>query len=82
MQAPAKPDPTGISHLLSIWDTTPDQAIMIGDYLFDLQAGKTAGTATIHVNQSTETNWANLTDIRVKTLSEIVDLFLKSHQSG
>jgi HAD superfamily hydrolase (TIGR01509 family) len=73
-QAPPKPDPGGILHLLAIWNTLPGQAVMVGDYLFDLQAGKSAGTATIHVNRNEEKAWKDLTDIYVSSLAEIVGL--------
>ncbi len=74
-QAPPKPDPTAILHLLSYWNATPDQAVMVGDYLFDLETGKTAGTATIHVSQNEEATWPDLTDIHATSLLKIVRMF-------
>ncbi len=73
--APPKPDPTGIRYLLSNWDTKPTDAVMVGDYLFDLQAGKAAGTSTIHVDYFDNTDWKDLADIQVKSLMELTTLF-------
>ncbi|MBU2512032.1 HAD family hydrolase [bacterium] len=73
--APPKPDPTGIRHLLSIWGVKPIEAVMVGDYLFDLQAGKAAGTSTIHVDYFNNNDWKNLTDIQIKSLKELIMMF-------
>lgn len=70
-EAPPKPDPAGILHLLSGWGADPAKAFMVGDYLFDLQAGRAAGTATIHVGRPDGKCWPEFTDIAVNTLSEL-----------
>ena len=70
-EAPPKPDPAGIHHLLSGWGADPSEAVMVGDYLFDLQAGRAAGTATIHVGRPDGKSWPEFTDIAVMTLSEL-----------
>jgi HAD superfamily hydrolase (TIGR01509 family) len=44
--APPKPDPTGLLQISADWDLHPTQVIYIGDYLFDLQAGRAAGMRT------------------------------------
>ncbi len=68
-----KPDPDGIFKLLKYWDISPDNTIMIGDYLYDLQAGKSAGTATIHVDRNGHFLWSDLADIEVTSLRELHD---------
>jgi HAD superfamily hydrolase (TIGR01509 family) len=47
--APFKPDPSGIHAVCRAWDFAPGDVAMIGDYLFDLQAGAAAGCATVLV---------------------------------
>ncbi len=69
-EALPKPDPDGIFKLLASWHASPDSTVMIGDYLYDLQAGKAAGTATIHVDQSGEFPW-DIADVKVKSLVEL-----------
>ncbi len=44
--APAKPDPTAIHMLCEAWNLPVEQTVMIGDFHFDLEAGKRAGTWT------------------------------------
>jgi len=69
-EAPPKPDPAGIHLLLSGWKAEPSEAVMVGDYLFDLQAGRTAGTATVHVWRPDGKTWPQFTDISVTSLAD------------
>lgn len=48
--APAKPAPDGILALLKRWEARAPEAVMAGDYLFDLQAGRAAGTRTLYID--------------------------------
>ena len=45
--APPKPDPTGLLQVCRGWGVRPDQTAMIGDYHFDLDAGRNAGSRTV-----------------------------------
>ena len=73
-EAEPKPHPAGINKLLDVWGSGPHDAVMVGDYLFDLQVGRAAGTATIHVDQSGSFNWPELADMAVGTLAEIAEV--------
>lgn len=68
----AKPDPAGVTLLLSRWNGEAEHAVMVGDYLFDLQAGKNAGTATIHMDVTGQFAWPEITDISVSSLPELL----------
>jgi HAD superfamily hydrolase (TIGR01509 family) len=68
-EVPPKPDPAGITHLLSRWGAAPSNAVMVGDYLFDLQAGRAAGTATIQVGRPDGKIWPEFTDYLLQTLA-------------
>ena len=46
--------------------------VMVGDYLFDLQTGRNAGTATIHVDRTGSFLWPELTDIGVRTPEDLL----------
>lgn len=69
-----KPDPGGIFHLCALWNATPAELVMVGDYLFDLQTGRNAGAATVHVDRNRLFPWPDLTDIGVGTLQELRDM--------
>ena len=66
-----KPDPAGVNLLLSLWQADPKDAVMVGDYLFDLQTGHSAGVATVHLDVSSTFPWPELTTVSVSTLAEL-----------
>jgi HAD superfamily hydrolase (TIGR01509 family) len=68
---PPKPSPEGIWHLLSGWSASPDRSVMVGDYLFDLEAGRRAGSATIYLDPTGEFPWQDRADLPITTLAEI-----------
>ena len=47
---------------------------MVGDYLYDLQVGRAAEIATVHVDPSGDFPWPELADIRVNSLDELAGL--------
>ena len=73
MAAP-KPNPDGINKLLDFWQAQPTQAVMVGDYLFDLQAGRAAATLTVYVDIQQHKLWTDYADITVHHLAELLAL--------
>ena len=45
--APVKPHPGAIWKICELWGLPPGEVIIIGDYLFDLLAGRSAGVRTV-----------------------------------
>jgi HAD superfamily hydrolase (TIGR01549 family) len=45
--APPKPDPEAIWRICEMWAIEPQLAAMVGDYRFDLEAGRGAGTRAV-----------------------------------
>lgn len=66
-----KPSPDGIHHLLKKWNSTPEQAVMVGDYVFDLLSGRNAGTATVHLDVNGVFAWPEHADFCVTHLDEL-----------
>jgi HAD superfamily hydrolase (TIGR01549 family) len=67
-----KPSPDGIMHLLGFWKADADDTVMVGDYLYDLEAGKGAGVATVHLDTRGNVDWSEFTDVRVENLGQIL----------
>lgn len=63
-----KPDPQGIHHLLDHWGAAPDNAVMVGDYLYDLLTAKAAGVGAVHLDTSGDFAWPEHTDLGVTSL--------------
>lgn len=71
-----KPSPDGIKLLLQRWQASPAHAVMVGDYLFDLQAGRAAGVITVHLDVTGANAWPEHADHRVESLAELRALLL------
>ena len=72
--AAPKPDPEGIHKLLAYWEAHPRSAVMVGDYLYDLAAGRNAGTATVFANLVGNDRWVDQADLTVQHLDELYSL--------
>ena len=70
-EAQPKPSPMGIDILINQWDMSSDVVVMVGDYHYDLLSGRNAQVSTVHVDKR-ERSWPEVTDIRVKKLTEIL----------
>jgi len=69
-----KPSADGIRLLLSVWTAPPEHAVMVGDYLFDLVAGRDAGTMTVYLDPSERFDYAENADVCVKDLRQLAGL--------
>ena len=72
--AEPKPSPNGIKKLLNHWNVYANDALIVGDYLYDLQVGRAAEIATVHVEPSGNFEWPELTDISVCSLNELTEM--------
>ncbi|MEZ2744319.1 HAD family hydrolase [Halopseudomonas bauzanensis] len=62
-EAPPKPAPDGIHRLLVDWQLSEAEAVMVGDFRFDLEAGRAAGCRTCLVFH--DNAWPEMTDLHV-----------------
>ena len=76
-QAQPKPDPEGVNWLLNQWRAEADQALMVGDYLYDLLCAKNAGVGAIHVDSSGTFPWPAQMDLGVTDLEQLFELLNK-----
>lgn len=61
--AAAKPAPDGIHRLLADWQLSHTDAVMVGDFRFDLEAGRAAGCHTCLIHP--QNDWPEMTDLHV-----------------
>ncbi len=71
-EAAHKPSPEGIHKLLEAWCVEPQAAVMVGDFLFDLQAGAAAGTYRLYVDAHGSFPHRTQADLSVRTLDELL----------
>lgn len=69
-----KPLPDGVQYLLNRWSADAGQSVMVGDYLYDMEAGFRAGVQTVHFDSTGCFNWPQFTHYRVTSLSDISHL--------
>ncbi len=69
-EALPKPEPAGVELLLNRWGQ-PESAVMVGDYLYDMQAGKAAGCDTILIASELPVSWRQWVSTHVRSATEI-----------
>ncbi|WP_421862843.1 HAD family hydrolase [Motiliproteus sp.] len=70
--APPKPSPDGIHRLLEGWQCRPSEAVMVGDFLYDLEAGRAAGVATVHFAIDRQQRWPEMTDLLLESFEPLL----------
>jgi beta-phosphoglucomutase-like phosphatase (HAD superfamily) len=74
---PPKPAPDGALHLCRLFGVAPTEALVVGDFKFDIMAGRRAGCRTALVTAEPiddATTWGS-PDLVVRTLRELVPLW-------
>jgi len=67
-----KPEPDALLELMQLWRAARDDVVMVGDFLYDLQAGRAAGVATIYVDYAHTAQWSEYADISVTRLDQLL----------
>jgi HAD superfamily hydrolase (TIGR01549 family) len=75
--APYKPRPHGLWEICTAWGLPPNQVLMVGDYLYDLQAGKSAGTRTALITHGRTLPFADLADIAFASFEAVPEMLLR-----
>ena len=69
-----KPHPAGVRLALERVGGRAEDAVIVGDYRFDLEAGRGAGVATVHLDVDGGETWPDATDLRVGSLASLAAL--------
>jgi HAD superfamily hydrolase (TIGR01509 family) len=76
---PPKPDPFGIKKLCKFFNVQPQQTLVVGDYLYDLQSAKAAGATAILVRAGKNVEkFGSEADYVIDSLAEIIDIINSS----
>ena len=67
-----KPDPAGVRLLLDRWGADPDDALVVGDGRFDLEAAVAAGCPAVHFDPDGTAAWPEVAALRVGALGELL----------
>ena len=80
---PDKPDPYPFLKICETLQVQPHQALMVGDYLFDLLCGKNAGAKTVLICTNKDyPDFINQADFAIHHLNELTHIIdqLENHQ--
>ena len=66
-----KPDPDGVNKLITLWNASPKDTVIVGDYKFDLMAGRKAGVHAIYLDIPGDRKWAEHADLTVGSFAEL-----------
>jgi HAD superfamily hydrolase (TIGR01509 family) len=76
---PVKPDAFGVLRICEKFGVRPEETLMVGDYLFDLQCAKAAGAvAVLLTNHERAEEFAEYADFCVETIDQILEIIKKS----
>ncbi len=77
-EGPDKPDPHPFLQLSKMLKVNPTEAIMVGDYLFDLLCGKNAGAKTVLIKTNKDhENYIHEADFAIDRLNELPQIIQK-----
>jgi len=72
-ELPPKPDPAGLLYLAAQWRTHPQKLVMVGDYRFDLECAKAAGSLAVLVGLP-ENPWPELADVFAEDCKRLMQM--------
>lgn len=73
---PHKPNGAAIKYLLNLWNAKSEETVMLGDFKYDLQAGKDANCKTIHVDTKGDFRFSEFADLETNSLKEILQTLI------
>jgi HAD superfamily hydrolase (TIGR01509 family) len=80
--APYKPNPEGLWQICAAWGLAPVEVLMVGDYLYDLQAGRGAGTRTALLTHGRTLPFAHLADVAFASFEDVPDVLRRWLSDG
>lgn len=77
---PHKPAPEPIWEIAKLWNAKPTELLMVGDYKWDVQCAKNAGTpCVILIDNTGVPDWAKEADFIIKRLTEVIAIIEGKH---
>lgn len=70
---PTKPDPEPVRRLCRSMKAEPTGTLMVGDFLFDILAGQSAGCPTCLIHQGPRPDYADQADLVVQNLADLLN---------
>ncbi len=82
-EGPVKPDAFGVRHLCGQFAIMPQEALVVGDYLFDLLCARAAGAiAVLLANHKRAGEFAQHADFIIENITEILQIIEHKHDKS
>jgi HAD superfamily hydrolase (TIGR01549 family) len=79
-EGPVKPDAFGVKRLCKQFDVMPQEALVVGDYLFDLLCARAAGAVSVLLaNHKRADEFAKHADFVIENITEILKIIEHKH---
>ncbi|MDK1030702.1 MAG: HAD-IA family hydrolase [Planctomycetia bacterium] len=72
-----KPAPDGVHMAMEHFGIGPGEALVVGDYVFDIEAGLAAGVTTIAITNGKSAQWARIATHRAESLHECAEIITR-----
>jgi phosphoglycolate phosphatase-like HAD superfamily hydrolase len=77
---PVKPDAFGVLRICQGFGVRPEEALLVGDYLFDVLCAKAAGAvAVLLVNSRQAAEFAEQADFAIEKIDQILQIVEKNN---
>ena len=74
-EGPVKPDAFGVEHLCKQFGIRPQEALVVGDYLFDLLCARSAGAVSVLLaNHKRADEFAQHADFVIENIADIIQI--------
>ena len=73
-----KPSPQPVLDILEEWKISPEKALVVGDFIHDIQCGNSAGTDTCFFSNPGAASYAEFADFSVASYRELEKLIVRS----
>ena len=74
LNLPLKPSPAPIQYILEQWQFSPEQILVVGDYVLDLQSGKNAGARTVYLQHQPSSPSPREADFVITRLDQLISI--------
>ncbi|MHC4193148.1 MAG: HAD family hydrolase [Planctomycetota bacterium] len=71
---PAKPDAFGVVEICQQFGVRPEEALVVGDYLYDLLCAKAAGAVPVLLANSNNAKFAEHADFTIERIDQILEI--------
>jgi phosphoglycolate phosphatase-like HAD superfamily hydrolase len=71
-----KPRPEPVLHIMDLWSMRPEEILVVGDFIHDLECGNAAGAYSCFFHNPDTKSYSEFADFSVKSYDELEKLLI------